>query len=371
MPEVPATGERPRVAVVGGGIAGITALMALADLGEGLVDVELIAPAEHFVLRPQLIGAPWGGRPVRVGLAELAGRFGATFRRGAVDLIHPDPVTAHLSDGERHCYDAMLIAIGAAPGVAYAGVRTVGFGALPEYLASSRRGSLAVVVPPGIGWTLPAYQLALMAATSSSAAVTVITPEHRPLGVFGAPAARDVAAFLDAHGVAIELSRTVTTSDNEAYELAEHVVSLPLLRGPLLPVLPSVHDGFIPVDRAQRVRGMQRVWAAGDVTAEHIKQGGLAAAGAERAVSAILGALGQDVPPAADEPVLRGRLTAGDRDLYLRRTLDAVDPGCASDEPLWAPPSAMLAWRLSRWLVANHGAGEDPLGPVARPAVRT
>ena len=37
------------VVIAGGGVAGLEALLALSDLAEGLVEVELVSPADEFV----------------------------------------------------------------------------------------------------------------------------------------------------------------------------------------------------------------------------------------------------------------------------------------------------------------------------------
>jgi hypothetical protein len=71
-------------------------------------------------------------------------------------------------------------------------------------LRPARERSIAVVVPRGARWPLPAYDLALVIAWSSSAAdprVTLITAEDRPLGALGPAAADAVMRELDQAGV--------------------------------------------------------------------------------------------------------------------------------------------------------------------------
>ena len=57
--------EARDVLIVGGGIAGVEALMALADLGDNRLQLHLVAGHPSFVLRPQIVGEPWGGPPLR------------------------------------------------------------------------------------------------------------------------------------------------------------------------------------------------------------------------------------------------------------------------------------------------------------------
>ncbi|MCW3016758.1 MAG: hypothetical protein JWO02_3850 [Solirubrobacterales bacterium] len=372
-----------RVAIAGGGVAAVTAMMALADHSDGRLEVDLICPAGDFVLRPQLIGAPWGGPPLRTDLAALADEFGAHYRPTQLERIEAGACPVVTSDGLSKPYDAVLVATGATPAMAYPGVLTVGLGGLPDALARPGRGSVAVVVPPGTGWTLPAYQLALLVAATGEAGVRVVTTEPRPLEIFGTTASGRVADFLTSHGVDVESGRHVAPGSQEAAELADHVVALPTLHGPRIAGLPFDADGFIPVDEIQRVRGLGAIFAAGDVTAGSIKQGGLAAHQAERAAMAIARMAGMSPPQKFDPATLRGKLAIGNDELYLRRSLadadpasgrDALyqhsdaDPGTASDRPLWKPAAAMLAWRLSRWLDDRRRAlGGDPLSPIARP----
>ena len=55
--------------------------------------------------------------------------------------------------------------------------------------------SIAFVVPPGVTWALPLYELALMTAeraysVNTDVELTLVTPEDEPLGVFGREASR-------------------------------------------------------------------------------------------------------------------------------------------------------------------------------------
>lgn len=358
-----------RVVIAGSGIAGITAMMALADLGERGLSVQLVSPGNDFVLRPQLIGAPWGGRPLHVDLGALTGAFNAVHRRGTLAAVDPAAHTFVTTDGTAHEYDVLLVATGATPGIAYTGVWTVGFGGLPEALAHPSRGEVAVIVPPGTTWTLPAYQLGLLAAATGEAPVRVITPELRPLEAFGPGPTEVIHAFLARHGVTVEGGRSVIAGPDEPHDLADHVVALPLLFGPAFRGLPAAAGGYLPVDAHQRVTGIDAVYVAGDAAVSPVKQGGLAAHQAEVAAADIVRVAGIQPAMAVRPPVLRGKLVAGGDELYLRRALDDEDPGVVSTTPLWRPEASLLAWRLSRWLVSRgHAAGADPLGPMAWPA---
>jgi sulfide:quinone oxidoreductase len=361
--------ERRKVLIVGGGIAGIEALMALADLGDRRLDIELVAEKPGFVLRPQIIGEPWGGPPLHIALDRLCHDFGARFTPGSVVGVNTDARHVVTAGGDTIEYERLLMAPGARSSLAYTGTRTIGFGALPRALATGGSGSFAIVVPASARWTLPAYELALL-ITANGRSARVVTDEHVPLQLFGPSTYSATREMLERHGV---------TADNRAgrpllgpiEDLAGTVVSLPLLNGPAIAGLPVDDHGFIRVGPDMRVPDAVDVFAAGDATVGPIKQGGLAAQQADTAASEIVRSCGSETPRTDYAPVLRGKLTAGDGDeLYLRRVLDGLDSGTARQDPLWQPSGVVCAWRLARWLSFRRTVVDNTtLGHVAQPGL--
>jgi sulfide:quinone oxidoreductase len=62
-----------RVLIAGGGVAALEAALALRELGEGRVSVEMLAPEPQFWYRPLAVAEPFGLGEVRhFDLAELA-----------------------------------------------------------------------------------------------------------------------------------------------------------------------------------------------------------------------------------------------------------------------------------------------------------
>ena len=231
-----------------------------------------------------------------------------------------------------------------------------------ERLADALRAATGrvafVAVDPG--WTLPLYELALMTARWAHAGargleVVVITPEARPLGVFGAPAAAAVEEALAAQGIALRTASVATEVADGAVHLelegplpADLAVALPRLRGPALPGIPDAEHGFVAVDAFGRVEGAPGVFAVGDMTTRVMRQGGLAAQQAEAAASALAAETGADVTPVPYAPVLRGMLLTGAEPLYLRR--DTTSPG--------AP---------RRPLNSSRSSGTSPFARLRRP----
>ena len=66
--------------------------------------------------------------------------------------------------------------------------------------------------------------------------------------------------------------------------------------------LPAALNDFIPVDRHCQVRGVERVYAAGDATDFAIKHGGIAAQQADAAAEAIAALAGAPVKPKPSIP---------------------------------------------------------------------
>jgi sulfide:quinone oxidoreductase len=360
--------QQLEVLVVGGGIAGVEALMALADLGESRLRLRVVAAQPSFVLRPQLLGAPWGGGPLQIDLARLCGAFGAEFTAGTVTDVDASAYRVGLADGTTLAYDRLLLAPGARPALPYTGAHVLGFGALPRELAASGAGSVAIVVPPGTSWTLPAYELALLTAAHGRGVVRVVTAEAAPMEAFGPGARPSIWALLRRRGVAVETG-SAPEIGADVGDLADTVIALPLLEGPALGGVPLDCRGFVRVDPAMAVVDTKHLHAAGDATNRPIKQGGLAAQQADTATAELVRSCGGRPPAVAYEPVLRGKLiAAGGEKLFLRRALDRPDPGQASPDRLWEPAGVVCAWRLARWLTYRRDELDAyALDYVARP----
>ena len=110
------------------------------------------------------------------------------------------------------------------------------------------------------------------------------------MGSSGVPRARAVAERLAAAGVRTgrpsgRRMRTGSCGSSSGPARSGRRHRPPAPRGPRLPGLPADADGFVPVDPHARVRGIERVWAVGDMTNWPLKQGGLAAQQADVAAA--------------------------------------------------------------------------------------
>lgn len=352
-----------RVVIAGGGIAALEALLALrADAGD-LVDITVVADSDTFAYRSLQISEVFGvGGPRHYPLRALVSGVGATFRQARVASIGVGARELRLDDETDVAYDALLLALGARSVPAFDNGTTFAPGDFEEILRDLHANfaeDVTIVVPPGALWSLPAYELALMtAARNIGVNVRIVTHEPAPLSIFGEQAATAVDDILHRAGIEIVTGVQADVPHEGVVRAGTHlystdrVVSLPVPVGPRVHGVPCTADGYLDSDQHGRLRSAPGVWAAGDGTAQPIKQGGLAGQQADAAAADIARHAGAATRPRPFRPVLRGLLRTDSGPLYLRRAL-AVDDGAAtvSNEPLWWPPSKVASRRLAAHLV--------------------
>jgi sulfide:quinone oxidoreductase len=283
-------------------------------------------------------------------------------------------------------YDALVLAVGAIPypafdhGVVFDRRSPTAFDALVADVQSGRAGSVAVVVPAGTTWALPAYELAIMLRSFGGAgrparpAVTLVTAEREPLEAFGAPAAEMIRAELHSSGVDLVCGVTATVASDRLVRLgagrdlhAARVVHLPLLAGPRLAGVPYDAAGFLLADATDStVEGDDAVFAIGDGAASAFKQGGLAAQQADAVAERIAHRAGAtERAPRPYAPTLRGVLRTERGPRYLRAEPPGGGGEClVSDQCLWWPPTKVASRWLTPWLAAR-----DSEARIASPRV--
>ncbi|HEX8102603.1 MAG TPA: FAD-dependent oxidoreductase [Solirubrobacteraceae bacterium] len=381
-PRQPATPRR--VLVAGGGVAALEAALALQAHAGDRVEITLLAPDRTFTYRPLAATEPFGGpEVVRFPLAGIAADRGISLIRDALAAVEPDRRRVRTQGGASLRYDALILALGAAATEGITGALTFRG---PQDVAQVRRvveaaaegalSSVAFAAPGGATWTLPLYELALGMSSALAGGprpqLVVVTPERRPLEVFGEPVAREIAAVLLSRGITLRTRSFAEAAAGgrlwmamEGAFAADRVIALPRLVGRRIAGVPADGLGFIPVDEHGRVEGLDGVYAAGDGTNGPLKQGGLAAQQAARAAAAIAAEAGA-VARHPEPPVLRAVLATGEGALYLRSPAAPGEPA-VSAEPPWWPPSKIVARHLGPYLAANLRLAERhaPVGLVA------
>ncbi|HEX7058478.1 MAG TPA: FAD-dependent oxidoreductase [Solirubrobacterales bacterium] len=376
------SGRAPRVLIAGGGVAGLEAMLAL----RGRAEVEMHSPQREFAYRPLAVGEPFGaGRVLTFDLADLAERVGASFRLDSIVAVDGDRRHVVTRDGHEAPYDFLLLAHGvrmlwAVPGaVTFWGVPDEGGVAdVVRGLREGELGSAVFTMPGGSSWPLPTYELALLADAGLARAgvggveLKIVTPEDAPLQLFGVRAGEQVGALLAERGIEVISGTHPVKYDSGLLHVApgepiatDAVVSAPRLEGRRIAGVPHDRDGFVPVDEHCRVMGMERAYAAGDVTNFPVKQGGIAAQQADVAAEQIAAEAGAGVDPQPFEPILRGTLWTGEgqRFLYGRLTGGYGETSELTEHARWEHEGKIVGAHLAPFL--------DSLPGVERPGAQT
>jgi sulfide:quinone oxidoreductase len=361
------------VLIAGAGVAGLEAALALQTLAADRVSVTVLAPTSEFVYRPMTVQEPFAYAAARrYPLERIARDLGAHLVKDAFAWVDPAEQLVHTANGERRTYDALLLALGARAQPRYAHALTLDNRRLDETLHGLIQDieggyvhSLAFIIPPRMAWPLPVYELALMTAGRAydmnlEIAVTVVTPEDAPLAIFGQEASSTVSELLDLAGVAtiassyaeVPESKTVVLSPGDRHLRFDRLVALPELFGPAVRGLPAAEHGFIPIDLHGKVRGVERVYAAGDATDFAVKHGGVAAQQAAAAAEAIAAIAGIAIEPKIFNPVIHGMLLTADKPKYLTAHITGGRgfSSTISDTPTWSPPTKIAAKYLAPYL---------------------
>ncbi|MDO9174671.1 MAG: FAD-dependent oxidoreductase, partial [Actinomycetota bacterium] len=280
--------------------------------------------------------------------------------------------TITTTGGQEVAYDSLVLALGCRAHARYEHAITVDPRSMDETLRdmlqdvdSGAIRSVAFITPTGPAWPLPLYELAYLTARRASdqgvqLTTTLVTPEDRPMMLFGMIASNGVTRLLHDGGVEVitsseaevPSSQDVVISPGQRRLQVDRVIALPELVGPAVAGLPRDEHGFIPVDDHGRVTGVPGVFAAGDATARPVKHGGFSAQQADAVAEAIAAEAGEVLDPQPVEGLLRGMFITGDAPRYLSARLQG---GHAYDsvfttEPTATPEGKIAARYLSQYL---------------------
>jgi len=368
--------RKHRLVVAGAGVAGLEALAAVRAVAADLIDVTVVAPNSEFKIQAASVEEPFARpRASTYSVPQVCADLGATHVADGVARVDTAARRVTTAAGTELEYDSLLVAVGATRELVFEHHAIVFRGdqdaeamhGLIQDIEGGYAKRVLFVVPSGVTWPLPLYELAMMTARRAremgldDVSLVFVTPEEIPLSAFGQTASAAVARALEEAGVELlaashvdRLSggRAHISPDGQLVE-AERVVAVPRLQGPAIDGLPADDQGFIPVDDHGRVLDTRGVYAAGDGTTFPVKQGGVAAQQADAAALAIAQAAGATVDAEPFDPVLRAKLLTGARAAYLREAL-GPDGGehtsTASENALWWPPTKVAAPYLTGYL---------------------
>ncbi len=398
--------------VVGAGTAGLEGLLSARQEFGAKAELRLIAPERDFRYRPMSASSLF--RPAQergLAIADLVAQAGVTWVADRADVVDEAEHNVLTREGDTVDFDFLLLAVGARSKRALRQGNVWQRGGDPSFLdqiileiVAGEVRSVAVVVPRGARWPLPAYELALVlawTATGTDARVALITAEERPLGALGREATDAVARELAAAGVEATTGVEVVDEprrDSESRELADvillpekpadeadaligrptdparvrlgagfaaefdRLISLPTVVGPSIAGVATDALGFVEVDEGLKVCGSERVWAAGACTAAALEHSALAARQADAAIAAIAaastGAPGTGSTRPSRAPELTGMLLTGQHAQWLAENpIGTHEP---STRCLWWPPGRavgrMLAQQIAAWDPSVHQA---------------
>jgi sulfide:quinone oxidoreductase len=369
-----------RVLIVGGGVAGLEAALALRELAGERITTTLLSGSPEFVYRPLRVVEPFAGNLARrYPLDEIARDIGAELVLDTFKWLDADRRLVHTDGGETLEYDALLLAPGAILRPRFKYALTLDDARLDEQLHGLIQDveggyvhKIAFLAPTPMPWPLPLYELALMTARRAydmnvDVSITLVTPEEAPLAIFGKPVSDKLEELLEKNDILVLTSAHADTPEEGQVSIrprgrrlyVNRVVALPELCGPSLSGVPTdAPNGFIPVDPHGRVQKLERVYAAGDAVDFPVKHGGIASQQADAAAEAIAALAGAPIDPKPFHPIIHGVLLGGDKPLYVSAHLTGGHGSSSeiSETPTWSPASKIAAKYLAPYLESRDRA---------------
>jgi sulfide:quinone oxidoreductase len=194
--------------------------------------------------------------------------------------------------------------------------------------------------------------------------LTFVTPEERPLAIFGPQATAGVAKLLADAGIVVHCSRSAEIAQKGTLVLhpsgeqleVQRIVTLPVVTGRGVKGLPADSKGFLPIDRHARVGGVADVYAAGDGANFPLKQGGIACQQADAAAEHIAHEAGIPIEAHPFRPVLRGKLLTGGDPQYMSHDISGMTGGAdqGGEHILWWPPTKVAGRYLAPYLAGRE-----------------
>jgi sulfide:quinone oxidoreductase len=360
--------------IVGGGVAGLEAALALRDLAGDSVSSTLLAPGPQFVYRPMTVREPFGFVQAKhYPLDEMARDIGVELVQDRFKWLEGEQQLVHTDAGRSLPYDALLLGLGAQLHVRFEHAITIDDRQLDEQLHGLLQDveegyvrRLAFISPSPMPWPMPMYELALMVARRAydmnvELSITIVTPEEAPLALFGSTVSEGIEQLLEENGILTISSAhaevpergRVAIRPGERQLHVDRIVALPQLFGPSAAGVPKgAPEGFIPVDEYCRVHGLERVWAAGDATDFPVKMGGIAAQQADTAATGIAALAGIPLPQRPFHPEIHAILLGAPKPLYLSAQITGGHGSSSklSETATWSPPTKVAAKYLAPYL---------------------
>ncbi len=349
---------KPRIAIVGGGFAGLRALYGLRSRLGSDVQITLIDSRATSLAKPALPEVGLSGRSVeqvRFPLQPILRRAGGTFLQGTVDRVDPKRREVLLDDGRFVGFDYVFLAVGATKDYdATPGFREHGFSICDDTLAPQAWDALQrfdggpIVVGSALSQFAAYDGIPALAAPCEGpigeimfmldrelrhrdlrerTSINVFSPAEVFFEDVGEAVRGAVGPLIAGHGINVHTSKVLTRIAEDHVEFADGsslpsamTFIIPVYRGSPMVARSGLGDehGFVPTDRTMRHVDHPNVFAAGDGTALAMpKLGHIAVMQADIAVASMVRDItGEgDIPPF--EPEIFCIMNRGGRDATL------------------------------------------------------
>lgn len=348
--------SRPEILIAGSGPGALEATLGLSRSEYLDATIALISPQIEFHYRPNMVMEPFGvAKTAKYAVAEVIRHPNVTQWKGTLERVDAEAGRAYSPEGDEFNFDALVIATGTethadlpSPVVTFGDPGSLE--KLKDIVGEIETGAVRNVLfsaPPGPTWHLPLYEFALMCAdraehqSGQQIVISIATPESAPLDVFGAENSASVSQMCAELGVVVYTDVTLETYDGTTAQLSDgsrypidRVFAMPRVTGRAPEGVPTNDAGFVHVDDNELVQGTSNAYAVGDVTDFRVKQGGLASAQADAAISAIETALGTREVAEPFGREIEALLLTADRRLAMRARIgDESSQSLAVEQP--------------------------------------
>lgn len=283
------------VLILGGGFGGVIAAESLARQLTKEHQITLVSRSSKFIFYPELVRLAFGNckpEDISFDLREAMLDRRVRFIQAEVARIKPESRRVVLAHGEvdgELPYDYLIFALGRR----LATERITGFyehahnlltlaGAIKfgEAICQFHEGRAVIGQCPGARLPVPVYETAFALARRSEergekdrVRITIVSPDSAELQFGDGDLARALGHSLDKHQIEFLPDFPITTVTPDAVTTGNgHAINYKLLMllppfrgpGPVMGLGITDEEGFIAVDWAMRVQGVERMYAVGD-----------------------------------------------------------------------------------------------------------
>src|SRR5947209_7706694 len=357
------------VLILGGGFGGVVAAESLAKRLAPEHQITLVSRASEFIFYPALVHLAFGAcepEDVSFDLRQAMLDRRIRFLQGEVARLDPHArrviITGNEFEGELH-YDYLIYTLGRR----LATERVPGFfehahhllnveAALKfgEAVRDFREGHAVIGSCPGARLAVPIYETAFALSrllgergARERTEITIISPEPAS-DSFGAPEmTKTLHEALDKHGISLmqkfPISRVTEHQvwTGNALRLGYDLLMLvPPFQGASAALSAGItdEDGYIRVDKMMRVRGVERMYAAGDcVSFDGPKMGQMAVQQGKVVAANVAAEIEGETPDAEYDHEIMLVIDKGDHEaIYLHQKLWRDEPASVRQGRFWS-----------------------------------